>query len=77
MRRRPNLNKLNPFDAADMRIIDAEWRRRKRRDTARGWVRVAACISAYLVIAVLVILICYVVGALILGLGSFAITPER
>lgn len=78
-RRRVDVTKLNPFDAADMDTINREWRRmqaRKRLDETRslrklarrGWLRVAAVIATYLVIGAAVLGILHVVTILMLAL---------
>lgn len=74
-RKRVDINKLNPFDPADIPIIDAEWRRRQRakrnrRHEVNGWVRVFAVIVTYIALAWLIIgLICAIA---ILMLALFA-----
>jgi hypothetical protein len=72
-RSRVDLNKLNPFDPADMRVIDAEWRRRraakhKRQREVKGWVRVFAVIVTYCALAWLVITLVYLLAILMLAL---------
>lgn len=75
MPKRVDIHKLNPFDPADMRLIDAEWRRRNaRRNRVRrevhGWVRVAAVIACYLVIAALVVALVYTIAIILLATAA-------
>lgn len=69
-RRRPDLNKLNPFDARDMDTINREWRRmqarKQRRANARGWVRVVLVIATYIALAWLIIGLVYGIAVLLL-----------
>lgn len=70
--RRPDLNKLNPFDPADMVVIDAEWRkmnarRNRRRRAVHGWVRVVAVCITYLALAWLIIGLVWVIAIILLA----------
>ena len=72
-RKRVDINKLNPFDPADIPLIDAEWRRmraakHRRRRVASGWVRVVAVIITYIALAWLIIGLVYGLAILLLML---------
>lgn len=71
-RKRVDLSKLNPYDAPDMAVIDAEWRRmqarKQRRATRLGWLRVVIVCLVYLGLAWVVIGIVYLIAVLLLAL---------
>lgn len=72
-RKRVDINKLNPFDPADIPLIDAEWRRRRaakhrvKREVS-GWGRVFAVIVTYIALAWLIIGLVYAIAILMLAL---------
>lgn len=74
MHRKPNLNELDPTDVAAQHIIHREWvamrKRQERRAARAGWLRVAAVISTYLVLAVLGIALVYVIAITLLAVAG-------
>jgi hypothetical protein len=71
---RPDYSHLNPDDPHDAAIIDAEWRkmraRRIRRANAKGWTRVAAVVTVYLLIAAGAITFVYLLAILLLAFAG-------
>lgn len=71
---RPDFYRLNPDDPHDAAIIDADWRKLRarsiRRAKVKGWTRVAAVITTYLVLGGLIAAFLYLLVILLLALAS-------